>query len=202
MDSAIDFSFLRTPRTPLPGCQIVWLTKQAKWPSRDVPLHGSSHDPHLPPLPLERTPVSLSPAGDLRDTERGHHSRGDPPHHPFAAILIFRPAAVPEEEIKANKIQAAAIDLQSFLNVATATNRGLKVNIFPSSLLPSPPHCMAQDRANRVTPAPCPVMRLLSEVSIQRMEPPGGWSQAIVTASVAHQPTAPPPSPAWPQDAT
>ena len=70
-----------------------------------------------------------------------------------SAIFIFRRDAVPEEKIKANKIQAAAIDLQSFLNVATATNRGFAATL---SLLPIMWH---RTRAVRIASAQHPVMK-------------------------------------------
>lgn len=75
-----------------------------------------------------------------------------------SAIFIFRRDAVPEEKIKANKIQAAAIDLQSFLNVATATNRGFAASL---SLLPTPssPSCGTGPRAVRIASAQHPVMK-------------------------------------------
>lgn len=60
-------------------------------------------DPHLPPLQLERSPVSLSPAVPHTDTKATTATATSPA--PVAALLTGRPAAIPEEEIKANKIR-------------------------------------------------------------------------------------------------
>lgn len=81
----------------------------------------------------------------------------------MAALLTGRPAAVPEEEIKANKIRLLL--LISVISERCYSNQhGLTVNSFVSSPQPPAPHPVAEARVIRTASAPGPILRLLSKV--------------------------------------